>query len=289
MTARSPPTGTVSSSWTRILRQGAGDRGRDLGVDLVGGDLEQRLVDLDRVALGLEPAGDGALGDGLAERRHGHRLAASVTRTAGRAVVGARAARSRLCLGLGGGLLRGLLGRGSLGRRLVGLGGRLLLGGLLTGVLLAAVSGRGTRVAGAAVAAVTDDGEVGADGDGVVLFDQDLLQDARDGRGDLGVDLVGGHLEQRLVDLDRVADVLQPARHGAFGDATHPGPAWSRVQTCASISLFRVRWQISSRSSCGRAGACRRVPGAPRRGTRSASGGRGSARRRRRAGPPSCR
>jgi hypothetical protein len=39
------------------------------------------------------------------------------------------------------------------------------------------------------------------------------------GRRDLGVDLVGGDLEQRLVDLDGVADLLQPAGDGAFGDA----------------------------------------------------------------------
>ena len=53
------------------------DRGGDLGVDLVGRDLEDRLVALDRVADFLEPLGDGALGDGLAHlghddrRRHG--------------------------------------------------------------------------------------------------------------------------------------------------------------------------------------------------------------------------
>src|SRR5690606_35567593 len=52
------------------LEQRAGDRGGDLGVDLVGGDLEQGLVDLDAVAHGLQPARDGALGNGLAERRH---------------------------------------------------------------------------------------------------------------------------------------------------------------------------------------------------------------------------
>ena len=51
---------------------GAGDRRRDLGVDLVGGHLEQRLVDLDLVADLLEPAGDGALGDALAQGGHRH-------------------------------------------------------------------------------------------------------------------------------------------------------------------------------------------------------------------------
>ena len=65
--ARSAPTSTVSSSLDEDLLQHAGDRRRDLGVDLVGRDLEQRLVDLDVVADLLEPAGDGALGDALAE------------------------------------------------------------------------------------------------------------------------------------------------------------------------------------------------------------------------------
>ena len=52
------------------LGQHAGGGGRDLGVDLVGGDLEQRFVQFDRVALLLEPPGDGPLGDALAECRH---------------------------------------------------------------------------------------------------------------------------------------------------------------------------------------------------------------------------
>src|SRR5699024_6993627 len=77
------------------LDQGACDRGWDLGVDLVGGDLEQWLVDLDLVADGLQPLGDGALGDGLAELRHGDVLALTGT--------------------LGGGVVRRLIGRGLLG------------------------------------------------------------------------------------------------------------------------------------------------------------------------------
>jgi len=41
-------------------------RGRYLGVHLVSGNLEQRLVGLDEVALLLKPARDCALGDALA-------------------------------------------------------------------------------------------------------------------------------------------------------------------------------------------------------------------------------
>ena len=69
MTASSAPTSTVSSSLDLDLQQRAGDRRRDLGVDLVGGDLEQRLVDRDLVADLLEPAGDGALGDATRRAR----------------------------------------------------------------------------------------------------------------------------------------------------------------------------------------------------------------------------
>ena len=80
ITASSAPTATVSSSPTTILVS-TPDGGRgDLGVDLVGGDLEQWLVGVDLVALLLEPAGDGALGHALAERGHGDRRAAAAGR-----------------------------------------------------------------------------------------------------------------------------------------------------------------------------------------------------------------
>jgi hypothetical protein len=51
----------------------------------------------------------------------------------------------------------------------------------------------------------------------------DLLQLARHGGRDLGVDLVRGHLEEWLVDLDVVADLLEPAGHGALGDTLTQG------------------------------------------------------------------
>ena len=65
---------------------------------------------------------------------------------------------------------------------------------------------------------VTDSGQRGSDRHGVALGDQDLVQHARRRGRDLGVDLVGRDLQQRLVDLDVVADRLQPTRHGALGD-----------------------------------------------------------------------
>src|SRR5699024_5358097 len=175
------------------LLQGAGDGGGDLGVDLVGGDLEQGLVDLDGVADGLEPLGDGALGDGLAEFGHD-----DVGALAAAPASGGLLGRG----GLLGGLLGGLVVRGLVrGIRLVGLIGLIVrVVGLIVGVV---------GVVGVAVA-VADDGEGGADVDGLVLLGHDLLQGAGDGGGDLGVDLVGGDLEQGLVDLDGVADGLEP-------------------------------------------------------------------------------
>ena len=50
------------------------------------------------------------------------------------------------------------------------------------------------------------------------FLDLDLGQHARGRRRDLGVDLVGRDLEQRLVAIDRVADLLDPADDRAFGD-----------------------------------------------------------------------
>ena len=58
----------------------------------------------------------------------------------------------------------------------------------------------------------------GADKDGLTLGGGDLDQLAFERRGDLGVDLVRDHLDQRLVALDEVALVLQPLVDGALGD-----------------------------------------------------------------------
>ncbi len=54
--------------------------------------------------------------------------------------------------------------------------------------------------------------------DGVAFGHQDLRDHTRDGRGHLGVDLVGRDLEQRLVGIDVLAHALQPARDRAFRD-----------------------------------------------------------------------
>ena len=78
------------------------------------------------------------------------------------------------------------------------LGGRL--GGLRLGGL--GLRRRARRAAAGVLAVAGDDGQLAADLGGLVLADHDPGQHAGGGRRDLGVDLVGGDLEQRLVDLD---------------------------------------------------------------------------------------
>src|SRR5258708_7595634 len=76
-------------------------------------------------------------------------------------------------------------------------------------------SGRGrSSFAGCAA----DDGDYGVDGDGLAFADLDLGEGSGDGRGDLGVDLVGRDLEDGLVTLDGVADLLEPFGDRALGD-----------------------------------------------------------------------
>jgi hypothetical protein len=70
MTASTVPTSTVSPSGTRICVSVPEPGARHLGVDLVGRDLEQRLVGLDMLALGLQPLRDRPLGHGDAHLRH---------------------------------------------------------------------------------------------------------------------------------------------------------------------------------------------------------------------------
>jgi hypothetical protein len=52
------------------VRQHACGRRRHLDRHLVGFELDQRLIDGNRIACMLEPFADGCFGDGLAERRH---------------------------------------------------------------------------------------------------------------------------------------------------------------------------------------------------------------------------
>src|SRR5690606_23439288 len=184
-----------------------GGRGGGRGLLLPGG-LLRRAGRLQDVLLADAAADAGALhrrqvhvvlGGELADQRR------DVGGVPGRGLGGRRGRRPRRRRGrllLGGRRPRG--GRRGLLRRLLprlGLRGRSLLrGGLLRGGLLG-LGGRGLA-AGRRLALIPDDRQFGADLDGLVLGDGDAGQDARGGRGDLGVDLVGRHLEERLVGLD---------------------------------------------------------------------------------------
>ena len=161
------------------LAERAGGRGGNLDRDLVGLELAEHLVLHDGVADLLEPGGDRRFGDALAECRD-HYL--------DRLLVG----RGRFRV-LGRGLAGGLLGRlGGLRR----LGRRRLRLGLL-------VDGREERI----------------DSDRLALLGYDLCEDAGGGRRDLDGHLVGLELAEHLVDLDRLADLLEPGGDGRLGDA----------------------------------------------------------------------
>src|SRR5919202_532786 len=60
--------------------------------------------------------------------------------------------------------------------------------------------------------------ELRADLDRLALLDEDLRQRSRRRRRNLGVDLVGRDLEQRLVRLDLLTLLLQPLRDCPLGD-----------------------------------------------------------------------
>ena len=74
------------------------------------------------------------------------------------------------------------------------------------------------RRAGAATAGFADPGQRGADRHGLAGLHQDLQQHPVVRAGDLRIHLVGRHLEQRVVELDGVAGLLQPGADGALGD-----------------------------------------------------------------------
>ena len=67
-------------------------------------------------------------------------------------------------------------------------------------------------------ACIAHPGEDGTDLNGLTFRDQDLGHHTRDGRWHLGIDLVGRHLEQRLVLGNGVTHLLEPTRNRSFGD-----------------------------------------------------------------------
>ena len=91
---------------------------------------------------------------------------------------------------------------------------------------------------GRAVVSRLDDRDLGVVRDGRALLGQDLLEDALERRRDLGVDLVGDDLEQRLVLVDVVAGLLQPLADRPLGDA---------LAELGHRHLGHVRWSSESR------------------------------------------
>src|SRR5260221_13780556 len=71
-------------------------------------------------------------------------------------------------------------------------------------------SGSGSAIA------VTYHADDGIDLNGVAFGNLDFLKDSAGGRGDFGVDLVGGNLEQRFIALDLVTGLFQPLSDSSF-------------------------------------------------------------------------
>ena len=162
------------------LEQGTCYGGGNLGVNLVGGNLNQGLVNLNLLANFLQPAGNGALGDGLAQCGQYDLDACSSSS-------GSLSNRSGSC--------------GSLSNRSGSCGSLSSCGSSRS-------SSAGT---------VANDSQSSADLDVLVLGDENLLDNACYGGGNLGVNLVGGNLNQGCVNLNGVADLNEPAGNGTLG------------------------------------------------------------------------
>ena len=96
-------------------------------------------------------------------------------------------------------------------------------GGGRIGALLLALGAFFLRTAGLGAfgggrGAFLDHGDDRLDLDGVADRDLEFLDHARDGRGRLDGDLVGLEADDRLVDRDGIADVLEQFADGRFGD-----------------------------------------------------------------------
>ena len=200
------------------LQQHAVVRAGDLRVDLVGRHLEQRIVERDRVADLLEPVADRALGDGLPELGHG-----DVVHLA------ARARRIRRGRGPGHGRPRRRGGWSRFGTTRGGSGGV-----------------RGRRAARARGGpGLADPHQRRADRDRLARRHEDLQDHAVVRAGDLRVDLVRGHLEQRVVERDGVADLLEPVADHALGHRLAQlghgdGPRFSASVPLPASSLSRA-------------------------------------------------
>ena len=119
-------------------------------------------------------------------------------------------------------------------------------------VRLGRLGGGGCR----AVAVHLDLAEDLADLHGRVGLGQDLDQRPRGGGRHLGVDLVGGHLHQRLVGLHPVADLLQPPEDGAFRDRlAHLGHADLHGRRASGHPKVKGNADVRGFAECSSGGA----------------------------------
>ena len=88
------------------------------------------------------------------------------------------------------------------------------------------------------LAGLGDHGDDAVDGHRLALLRPDLGQHAGGRRRDLGVDLVGRDLEQRLVAIDRVADLLDPADDRCPRRSTRPSAASRRWSAWRPSGVF---------------------------------------------------
>src|SRR5690606_37011798 len=121
--------------------------------------------------------------------------------------------------------------------------------------------------------AVADDGERAADLDGLVFLNENLLEHSGDRRRNLGVDLVGGYLDERLVNCDLVAHLLQPPGHRALGDTLsecREVDGFTHVVLLLLEILRRLRTSLVRRC-CVCQMACRGFPASARNASPRAS------------------
>jgi hypothetical protein len=85
--------------------------------------------------------------------------------------------------------------------------------------------------------------ELRTDDNRLPFRNEDLENHTTDGRRNLSVDFVGRDLDQRLVDGDRLADLLGPAQDGSFGDRL----AQLGHGDCGGHALFASSQLVSSR------------------------------------------
>ena len=169
------------------LLERAGGGGRNFGIDLIGGDLQQRIAFGNLLALFNEPRGDRTFVNRFTERGHLH--------LDGVATGGCRSA-SRLL----GGLLD-----------LLGFGLAVILGGGNRCALTSGrARGRGFFSSGASSGSIADVSKNGSNLDLFILLYEDLLQNSLGGRRNFRIDLVGRNLEDWFIKRNRVSHVLEP-------------------------------------------------------------------------------